>query len=255
METVDLPFLSLPTIHYHLDKTTKVYPNLENVCKLIKKHVHVYDLMAAVNSTTEAIMVRELISAKFSKTKIKIQKWTSNSSDLLKTIPDDERSPIIEIMSSKGKQDCNEDSITFSDPEIVSQTTKCLGMTWSPNEDLFYYKTYENLEDQRPKKLAKRGISSLIPLLYDQTRLLQPFIVRGKLILQSAWTHKDKKGNSLNWDDTLPDEIKEPWMKWIKDIMEISQFTTNRYIFTNLEIPPSREDLYLHCLADAGKKA
>ena len=128
-------------------------------------------------------------------------------------------------------------------------------MTWSPKEGLFHYKTYENLEEERSKKLTKRRISSPIPSIYDPTGLLQPFIVQGKLILQSAWTYKDKKGKSLNWDDTLPDEVKDPWMKWIKDIKEISQFTTNRYIFKILEVPPSREDLYLHCLADAGKKA
>ena len=192
--------------------------------------------MVAVNSVNEAIMVREVITAIFAKMKMKIQNWTSNSSDLLKTVPKEERSPIEEIN--------NGDSITFNDPEIVSQTTKCLGMTWSPKEDMFHYKTYENMEEDRPKKLTKRGISSLIPSIYDPTGLLQPFIVQGKIILQSAWTYKDKKGKSLNWDDTLPDEIKEPWMKWIKDIKEISQFTTNRYIFKNLEVPPSREDLY-----------
>ena len=35
----------------------------------------------------------------------------------------------------------------------------------------------------------------------------------------------------------------------------MSQFTTNRYIFKNLNKIPKKKDLYLHCFADAGKKA
>ena len=41
----------------------------------------------------------------------------------------------------------------------------------------------------------------------------------------------------------------------MKDIKSVSQFTTNRYIFKNLNKIPKRENLYLHCFADAGKKA
>ena len=73
MGTVDSPFLYLETIHYHLDKTAKEYANLKNACELIKKHLYVDDLMAAVNSTTEAIIFREIISDIFAKMKMKIQ--------------------------------------------------------------------------------------------------------------------------------------------------------------------------------------
>ena len=255
MGTVDSPFLSISTIHYHLDKTAKEEPELKEACELIKKHLYVDDLMAAVDSTSEAIKLRKIISAIFIKMKMKIQKGTSNSSDLLKTIPRDECSPVEEITETKKAPIYSENDITFNDPEVVSQTTKCLGMTWTPKEDVFHYKTYENLEEERSKRFTKRGISSLIPSIYDPTGLLQPFIIQGKLILQSAWTHKDKNGKSLNWDDALPEEIKEPWIKWIKDIKEISKFTTNRYLFKNMEEIPTRDKLYLHCFADAGQNA
>ena len=55
MGTVDSPFLSLSTIHYHLDKTAKEEPSLREDCELIKKHLYVDDLMAAVDSAPEAI--------------------------------------------------------------------------------------------------------------------------------------------------------------------------------------------------------
>ena len=124
MGTVDAPFLSLSTIHYHLDKTAKEEPSLREACELIKKHLYVDDLMAAVDSAPEAIKLRKTISNIFAKMKMKIQKWTSNSSELLKTIPKDECAPIEEIKASKRKPYYEEEGITFNDPEIVSQTTK-----------------------------------------------------------------------------------------------------------------------------------
>ena len=66
-------------------------------------------------------------------------------------------------------------------------------MTWTPKEDMFHYKTYENLDKEKPSKLTKRGISSLMPSIYDPTGLLQPFIVQGKLSFQAAWTYKIQK--------------------------------------------------------------
>ena len=53
--------------------------------------------------------------------KMRITKWSSNSAAILKTIPKEELSPY---------ENVNDTDITFGDPEIISQTTKCLGMTF-----------------------------------------------------------------------------------------------------------------------------
>ena len=64
---------------------------------------------------------------------------------------------------------------------------------------MLHYNSYAELSKLNGKafKLTKRGISSVIPRIYDPTGLLQPFIVKGKLILQAAWIYKDGNGNSL----------------------------------------------------------
>ena len=121
---------------------------------------------------------------------MKITNWSSNSTKLLKTIPEEMRSPYEEVEDKPSE-------ITFGDPEIVSQTTKCLGMSWTPKTDILHYSSYEALRKLEGKalKLSKRGISSVIPGIYDPTGLLQPFIIKAKLILQSAWTYKDAENN------------------------------------------------------------
>ena len=180
--------------------------------------------------------------------KMRITKWSSNSTELLKTIPKEELSPYEEIKNS---------NITFGDPEIISQTTKCLGITFCPKTDVFNYNSYEELSKLEGKalKLSKRGISSIIPRIYDPTGLLQPFILKGKLILQQCWVYRSKEGEGLGWDDKLPEEIRNRWLKWLNEIKEAAKFQVNRYIFKGLKIIPSRKEVTLHGFADAGETA
>ena len=49
-------------------------------------------------------------------------------------------------------------------------------MSWDPKEDKLHYRSYENLKEQKQPKYTKRGISALIPSLYDPCGLMMPFI-------------------------------------------------------------------------------
>ena len=250
MGTVDSPFLAINTVHYHLEQIIKTNPELTNAANFIKNHLYVDDLLGAIDSEKEAILLRKQIQEIFAKMQMRITKWSSNSTALLKTIPKEELSPYEEV-------DENHGDITFGDPEIVSQSTKCLGMSWTPKTDVLNYNSYESLSQLEGKalKLTKRGISSVIPRIYDPTGLLQPFILKGKLILQSAWTYRKEDGKALDWDDNLPEEIKNRWLKWIAEIKEVSKFEVKRYLFTTIKNVPNRDKLYLHGFADAGEQA
>ena len=130
---------------------------------------------------------------------MKIQKWSTNEPKVLKTIPEEERSPY-KVVNGK------ESDITFQD-DVITKTIKTLGVTWSPKKDIFHFHNYENLLEEKEPKSTKRSISSLIPTLYDPMGILMPFIVKGKLILQKAWVYRDDNNKVLDWDDPLPSEI------------------------------------------------
>ena len=178
----------------------KMYPELKRAAIFIKDHLYVDDILGAVDTETEAIKLRKQIQEIFAKMQMKITKWTSNSTTLLQTNPEEELSPFEEVE--------DEENLTFSDPAIISITTKCLGMSWTPKNDTLHYNSYEGLNSDKTLKNTKRGIASVIPRIYDPTGLLQTFIIKGKLILQSAWTYKTSDGKSLEWDAPLPEEIK-----------------------------------------------
>ena len=78
--------------------------------------------------------------------KMQISKWSSNSIPLLRTIPKEELSPYEEV----NKEDID---ITFGDPDIISQGTKCLGMSWIPKKDVFNYSSYNGLSEIEKKKV------------------------------------------------------------------------------------------------------
>ena len=247
MGSVDSPFLAINTVHHHVDQIIKTKPNLKEAAEFIKKYLYVDDLIGATDSVEQAINLRKEIQEIFAMMKMRITKWSSNSMTVLKTIPKADLYPYDEI---QGKD------ITFGDPDIISQTAKCLGMTFCPKTDVFNYSSYEKLSQLEGKalKMTKRGISSIIPRIYDPTGLLQPFILKGKLILQQAWTYRNE-GKPLGWDDKLPDEIKNRWLKWIAEIKEASKFEVNRYIFKGLKSIPDLSKLTLHGFCDAGENA
>ena len=87
MGTVDSPFLAINTVHHHLDQIIKTNPELTNAANFIKNYLYVDDLLGAVDSEKEAILLRKQIQEIFAKMQMRITKWSSNSTALLKTIP------------------------------------------------------------------------------------------------------------------------------------------------------------------------
>ena len=132
---------------------------------------------------------------------MEIKKWASNSEEVLQTIPEKDLYPY----EQKGTES---DNLTFLDSTIISKDTKCLGMCWSPKEDTLHYKSYDKLSETKNPPKTKRGISSIVPSIYDPLGILQPYIIEGKMLLQSAWCYVGEDEKGLDWDDPLPREIE-----------------------------------------------
>ena len=73
--------------------------------------------------------------------------------------------------------------------------------------------------------------------------------------MQQTWVYRNKEGNSLGWDDKLPEEIRNRWLKWVAEIKEAAKFQVDRYIFKGLKQVPDRKSLSLNGFSDAGENA
>lgn len=108
-----------------------------------------------------------------------LQKWTSNHSAVLQSIPSDKHTSSV--------------TINIDDNFIVH----ALGLCWQPNTDMFQFSTKFNITGAT----TKRSILSNIAKLFDPLGFLSPIIVTAKILIQELWTLK------LNWDDPLPEPL------------------------------------------------
>ena len=70
-----------------------------------------------------------------------------------------------------------------------------------------------------PQQLTKRMLLSQINSVYDPLGLAGPFTVRAKILMRHLWG-SDRK---LDWDDPIPEENKENWITFFKDLQDMNQ--------------------------------
>ena len=59
-------------------------------------------------------------------------------------------------------------------------------MSYVPEEDIFTFEPYNKiLEKSIP--MTKRGVSSVIPTIYDVSGHIEPYILKGTAILSKIW--------------------------------------------------------------------
>ena len=107
-------------------------------------------------------------------------------------------------------------------------------MCWSPKEDTLHYKSYDKLSETKNPPKTKRGISSIVPSIYDPLGILQPYIIEGKMLLQSAWCYVGEDEKGLDWDDPLPKEIENDFQSWLGKLKMASKLQMFRYLFHEL---------------------
>ena len=203
MRAKSSPYLAIATVHYHLQKIAREQPHNELICKLLLNSTYVDDTIGSVDTVMEAMLVRSIATDIFSQMKMKIRKWATNSQELLKTLPEDDRYPF-EPIGKSGQDEKFTFQETIDDSNIIIKDTKCLGMSWNPRSDSLHYQTYGTLQQVKSPKRTTRGISSIVPSIYDLCGLIMPFLSEGRKILQKTLCHRNEKDERLDWDGPLP---------------------------------------------------
>ena len=135
-------------------------------------------------------------------------------------------------------------SIEFRDE--TAHESKVLGLFWDSKTDTFQYNGIEIPSDVI---ITKRLILSCIARIYDPLGFLQPFIIKGKILFQNAWSY------GYDWDEEITDsETHQEFKKWINGLREIKAHfrISRRYTKTKTY---QKEDKKLHVYCDASEKA
>ena len=178
------------------------------VSDVINRNFYVDDCLKSVKDELTAKQLIHDLTAATAESGFKLTKFTSNSKDVLKSIPQDD--------CSKEVQACNLDYDNL-------HTERALGMKWHIRTDCFGYSTAI-----KEKKRTRRGLLSMIASLYDPLGLVSPFILPAKRILQQICQAKD-----LGWDDNIPDDCIQRWEKWLDELPLLESLTIPRCIKPN----------------------
>ncbi|XP_065084732.1 uncharacterized protein LOC135706971 [Ochlerotatus camptorhynchus] len=164
-----------------------------------------------------------------------IRNWCSNSPTVLQHLGESQQHPV--------KQMCLDEK---------EQSERVLGMRWMTKSDELCFSATMRGDVasiiENGHKPTKRQILRCVMSLFDPLGFLAPYLVFGKVLIQSAWRL------GIGWDEKVDDRLFEQWRKWTEMIDHINSVRIPRCYFrktgaTNLA------NVQLHTFVDAGRDA
>ena len=139
-----------------------------------------------------------------------------------------------------GDSNCN-DEIEM----MMSDIERVLGLVWNHKIDLFQFKiklnfypkvkgvhsghaiTKLNIKREFPKILTKRQVLSQLSSVYDPMGFIAPAILQGKILMREVVTF-DKECKRIDWDDPLPEVLRDKWYEFFYTLFDLEKFTISR---------------------------
>ena len=155
--------------------------NNKDVEENLKEGFYVDDLLQSVHNVEKAkVLVKEAIEI-CAEGGFRLTKFTSNIMELLESIPEERR-----------KNGVKNQDITGEELPV----DRALDIQWNIEEDKLEFKV-----KLKEKPMTRRGMLSIISSIYDPLRLLNPYLLKGKKMLQNLWY------DSLGWDEEIPENV------------------------------------------------
>ena len=174
----------------------------EDVRDFIHQEFYVDDGLKSLPTVQQAVDLISRTKQLCEKGGLHLHKFVSNSREVLKTVPEEDRA-----------KNVREINLLHDDLPLE----RALGVQWCVESDAFNFRI--TLQD---KPLTRRGILSTVMSIYDPLGLLAPVVLTGKQILQTLCKL------TADWDDPLPDVLRERWEKWRIDILELQSLSIPR---------------------------
>ncbi|XP_062702256.1 uncharacterized protein LOC134285477 [Aedes albopictus] len=201
---------------------------------ILKNH-YVDDYLDSFENEEEAERVAQEIRLIHQEGGFQLRNWLSNSVEVLRGL--NEENP--------------EESKSLCLP-ATEYGDRVLGMLWQTAEDnlCFSIKMKEEIQkviDSRERP-TKRQVLKCLMGIFDPLGLLAVYLVHGKILLQDVWR------TGLQWDERLPEEIFDRWIRWTDLFCKIEDLRIPRCYFKNATVQ-TYEQLQLHVFVDASEAA
>ncbi len=132
-------------------------------------------------------------------------------------------------------------ALTSDISKILS--TKTLGFEWNTRSDHFHL-TIASLPPI--DCITKRALVSDIAKTFDALGWFAPTLIQAKILLQRLWERK------VDWDQVVPDEIKDAWLQWRQELPLLASKQISRCYFPS---DAQIRSVQIHGFCDASENA
>ena len=213
--------------NYALKLTADTFENEsgKEAADFVRQDFYVDDGLKSVASQEEAIHLIKNSHELCLKGGFNLHKYISNDRKVLDSIPVNQRAKDVQSLNLL------HDNLPNS---------KALGVQWCIENDTLQFNF-----DLKEGPVTRRGILSAISSIFDPLGLVAPFVLQGKKLLQELCR------NNNGWDDPVPEDVRNRWLKWKNEVSQISQLQIPRcYKMKEFGTPQVVE---LHHFADASQ--
>lgn len=219
--TAAAPFLAVRTLIQLAEDEGHKY---HTASKILKDSLYMDDLMTGAETVEQAYKIYEEMNSLLLEGGFEMQKWSSNSSELLSQ------------MKNKANNDI--EKLTFKMEPIF----KILGLTWNRQDDSFHVTVHL---PELSNCVTKRFILSDISRLFDPFGWLSPVIITAKVFIQKLWLCR------RDWDEKLPVNLINEWTKYRDELNNLETIMLPRW----LKLHSNNRLVEIHGFADASTTA
>ena len=212
------PFLLSGTLLHHAEKYKDTDPAF--VERLLQS-LHVDDLNAGTNDIHEGIEFYNKCKFRLSEAGFNLRKFESNSPEMEHMIQEEHFTP--------------------------HSNTKVLGLSWNKAEDTFKF-SFTELLKLNIDVPTKRDILRFIASIYDPLGLINPVVVKFKMLFQKLCV------GSFSWEDKLCGELLQEWNSLLNDISITNYLSVPRWCISS-PFYSNAIKFELHGFSDASLKA
>jgi hypothetical protein len=197
---------------------------LLQAAEIVKQDFYMDNLLTGCKTIQEAIKLRTELQELLNKGGFSLRKWCSISSEVLQTIPPEDRTvqPLLKLNDK--------------------HSVKTLGLVWHPSLDKCKFEI--NMKSQM-EKITKRSVMSAIASIFDPLGLQGPAIITCKIFMQQLWKL------NITWDEEHPLEYKSQWNLIHEQIPKLNEVQINRKVIGCGEI----SNIQVHGFSDASERA
>lgn len=219
--------------------------NYSLAAEKVLNNFYMDDLMAGCSNVEEGIKLYTEMTDLLEKSGFKLQKWNSNSKELLQKIymtaaeKEEQINRKEEETAEKNKQDNKEKEIEIK----IDANNKILGLTWNRRDDKIQYSV--TLPPMTAGPITKRTVIADIARLFDPLGWIAPCIIIAKIFIQKLWL------TGLGWDDKLSEVLVEEWSTYRKELSALTKIEIPRWMSSRYDDVITE----LHGFSDASKAA